>query len=214
MNRSSSRARERAGSTITIVLASESRLLRQLLGDALSAREGLSVVATAPDHRRALALTEDLQADVAIVSMAMPEADLLVRELVARSARVVSLGPCDDESVAVVEDGVLADVIAAVHGAMHGAFTSAPPSSLLDQLTPTERLVLHLVNEGRSDKEIAAELGVAVPTVKHHVHAILTKLQVSRRGEAAAILRRTHERSRPPRLSPVWTVRPTAARQP
>jgi DNA-binding CsgD family transcriptional regulator len=147
--------------------------------------------------------------------MTMPESDLLVRALVGRSARVVSLGPCDEDSVAVVEDGVLPDVIAAIHGAMHGAFTTAPPPSLLDQLTPTERLVLQLVNEGRSDKEIAAELGVAVPTVKHHVHAILTKLRVSRRGEAAAIFRRTHERiPRPPRTTPSWTVRPGQARQP
>jgi chemotaxis response regulator CheB len=75
------------------------------LSDALNGRSGLSVVATAPDHRRALALTEDLHADVAIISMAMPEADLLVQMLAGKPARVVALGPCEEDSVAVVEDG-------------------------------------------------------------------------------------------------------------
>jgi DNA-binding CsgD family transcriptional regulator len=136
-----------------------------------------------------------------------------VQALVAKSARVVSLGGCDEDSVAVVEDGILPDVIAAIHGAMHGAFTAAQPPSLLDQLTPAERRVLHSVNEGRSDKEISQELGVAIHTIKHHVHSILTKLRVSRRGEAAAIFRRTHEGTgRPPRRTPSWTIRPSHLR--
>jgi DNA-binding NarL/FixJ family response regulator len=193
---------------ITVVLASESRLLRQLLGDALSGRGNLSVVATAPDHRRALALTEDLRADVAVVSMAMPEADLLVRALVAKSARVVSLGPCDQEAVAVVDDGVLPDVVAAIHGVMHGAVTAAPLPSQLDYLTPAERRVLQLVNEGRADKEVAVELGVAVATVKHHVHAILGKLGVSSRGRAAAIYRTNTSVRTPARSAPGWPLRP------
>ena len=147
--------------------------------------------------------------------MEMPEADLLVRALAHKSARVVALGPCEEDSVAVVEDGTLNDVVAAVHGAMHGAFmTAAVPAAELDHLTPTERRVLQSVNEGRSNKEIASELGVAVATVKHHVHSLLTKLGVRRRGEAAAIYRRTGElpghRARPARG---WTNRATSLPQ-
>src|SRR5882724_11812824 len=124
---------------ITVVVAADGQLLRQLLCEALNGRGGLSVVATAPDHHRALALTEDLRADVAIVSMEMPEADLLVRALAGKQARVVALGPCNEESVAVVEDGTLNDVIAAVHGAMHDAFRgTASLTDELDQLTPAE----------------------------------------------------------------------------
>ena len=105
-----------------------------------------------------------------------------------------NLGPCDQDGVAVVEDGTLHDVVAAVHGAMHGAFTGPSRHDDLDQLTPTERRVLQSVNEGLSNKEIAQALGVAVPTVKHHVHSLLTKLGVRRRGEAAALYRRNRER--------------------
>jgi DNA-binding NarL/FixJ family response regulator len=192
---------------ITIVLVCESRLMRQLLGDALEEREGLSLLATAPDRGRALALSHDLQADVAVVSMTMPEADLLVQSLVDRSAKVVSLGRCDLEGVAMVDDGILSDVVAAIHGVMHGAVTSGCQPSQLDNLTPAECRVLQLVNEGRSDKEVAAELGVAIPTVKHHVHSILTKLGVRRRGQAAAIYRGTSTPQRTPaRSAPQWTV--------
>jgi two-component system, NarL family, nitrate/nitrite response regulator NarL len=199
---------------ITVVVATETQLLRQLLCEALDGRSDLSVVATAPDHHRALALTEDLQADVTIVNMAMPEAELLVRSLVANPSRVVALGACDQEGVAVVEDGSLHDVVAAVHGAMHGAFTGSTASGELDHLTPTERRVLQSVNEGLSNKEIAQALGVAVPTVKHHVHSLLTKLGVRRRGEAAALYRRVGERpGKPSRSIPTWYPRSSQLQQ-
>jgi DNA-binding NarL/FixJ family response regulator len=192
---------------ITAVVATETRLLRHLLSEALGERFGIVVAATAPSAPRALALSEGLHPDVVIVSMRMPDAVGLVRALLERRTRVVTLGACDEEPVAVVDDGTLHDLVAAIHGAMQGAFSNAPVSGPdLDQLTPTERRVLHAVNEGWSNKEIARELGVAVPTVKHHVHSFLTKLGVRRRGEAAALFRRTssppafHSRAATPRI--------------
>ncbi|HEV7991357.1 MAG TPA: response regulator transcription factor [Gemmatimonadaceae bacterium] len=59
------------------------------------------------------------------------------------------------------------------------------------QLTSRERQILKFVDEGLSNKEIAHRLQIGVSTVKNHVHRILEKLHVSRRGEAAARLRRT-----------------------
>lgn len=60
---------------------------------------------------------------------------------------------------------------------------------LAGQLTNRERDVIRLIDRGRSNKEIARELGIEVATVKNHVHNILEKLQVHRRGEAAARVR-------------------------
>ena len=57
-------------------------------------------------------------------------------------------------------------------------------------LTRREQQILDLVSRGLSNKAIAAELCIEVCTVKNHVHHILEKLGVGRRGEAAAWGRR------------------------
>jgi DNA-binding NarL/FixJ family response regulator len=67
----------------------------------------------------------------------------------------------------------------------------APPdvSSGAGRLTAREREILALIDDGMSNKEIARRLSIEVRTVKNHVHNLLEKLQVHRRGEAAALLR-------------------------
>jgi two-component system, NarL family, nitrate/nitrite response regulator NarL len=54
------------------------------------------------------------------------------------------------------------------------------------RLTPRELEVLTLVAQGWSNKDISKELFIEVRTVKNHVHNILRKMKVHRRGEAAA----------------------------
>jgi two-component system, NarL family, nitrate/nitrite response regulator NarL len=57
-------------------------------------------------------------------------------------------------------------------------------------LTGRESEILVLLEQGLANKEIAARLCIEVTTVKNHVHNILSKLGVRRRGEAAAHFRR------------------------
>ena len=57
-------------------------------------------------------------------------------------------------------------------------------------LTPREYEVLRLVAEGRSNRDIAAELFISVKTASVHVSNILGKLEVGSRGEAAATAHR------------------------
>lgn len=56
-------------------------------------------------------------------------------------------------------------------------------------LTPRELEIAELIERGLSNKQIAARLHVELPTVKNHVHRILGKIGVHRRGEAAAWVR-------------------------
>jgi two-component system nitrate/nitrite response regulator NarL len=56
-------------------------------------------------------------------------------------------------------------------------------------LTSRELEVVELIEQGLSNKEIAARLSIAVTTVKNHVHSILEKLKVQRRGEVAWVVR-------------------------
>jgi two-component system nitrate/nitrite response regulator NarL len=64
-----------------------------------------------------------------------------------------------------------------------------PAVDALPPLTSREREVAELVIEGLSNKEISRALRISSATVKNHIHKILEKLQVRRRGEAAARLR-------------------------
>jgi two-component system nitrate/nitrite response regulator NarL len=56
-----------------------------------------------------------------------------------------------------------------------------------DELTPREREILCHLAEGQSNKVIARHLGISDGTVKLHVKAILRKLEVRSRVEAAVM---------------------------
>lgn len=57
----------------------------------------------------------------------------------------------------------------------------------LGELTPREAEILSLLAEGQSNKVIARNLGISDGTVKLHVKAILRKLNIHSRVEAAVI---------------------------
>ena len=69
---------------------------------------------------------------------------------------------------------------------LHRLATGLVPSAGAVQLTPRETEIVRLIDEGLSNRAIAARLKIGLPTVKNHVHNLLEKLQVHRRGEAVA----------------------------
>jgi len=58
----------------------------------------------------------------------------------------------------------------------------------LSVLTAQEQKVLMLVAEGKTNKEIAAEIFLSDKTVKNYVSSILSKLNLERRAQAAAFV--------------------------
>lgn len=60
----------------------------------------------------------------------------------------------------------------------------------LSGLTARERDILGLIGDGLTNQEIATELHLSLQTVKNYVSALLTKLSMSRRTEAAAFIAR------------------------
>jgi two-component system, NarL family, nitrate/nitrite response regulator NarL len=140
----------------------------------------------------------------------------------APDTKVVALGvsEVDDEVMPLIEAGVsgyvtrdssLDDVTLAVKGVADGGPLCSPrmvgsflrriaalsaglhPERMDAQLTSREVEIVQLIDRGLSNKQIARELCIELPTVKNHVHHILEKLGVRRRGEAAAKFRNGRE---------------------
>jgi DNA-binding NarL/FixJ family response regulator len=107
----------------------------------------------------------------------------------------------------VPRDGSIADVVATVESVGRGETIVSPQlaaslfqrlaehrrrretgsvASGAPELTQREREILTLLEQGMTNKEIARSLGIELATVKNHVHHVLEKLKVSRRGQAAA----------------------------
>ena len=134
------------------------------------------------------------------------------------SVKVVAIGlieaegevlSCAEVGVAgyVPREGSLEDLVAAVESVGRGELLCSPqvagsllrrlaalalergPASEGPRLTLREREIVGLIDQGLSNKDIARQLGIEVATVKNHVHSILEKLSVRRRGEAAAKIR-------------------------
>jgi two-component system response regulator DevR len=98
------------------------------------------------------------------------------------------------------------DIIAKVRAIAGGedlldsAVTQAPMKRLrtgkhlmedkLARLSPQEERILELVAEGKTNREIARQMGLAEKTVKSYVSNMLIKLDLHRRAEAAAYLGR------------------------
>ncbi len=56
----------------------------------------------------------------------------------------------------------------------------------IEMLSPQERRIIALVADGKTNKEIAAEMGLSDKTVKNYFSNVLDKLQLTRRSQAAA----------------------------
>jgi DNA-binding NarL/FixJ family response regulator len=166
-------ARERA----SVFVASDIALYRDSLASLLALSGLLDVVGVGPLR------------DVAGVGRP-PLVDLIVIDAsgpaLAAAVTALEAGPC---VIAVVaeHDDVVCCAAAGVAGL---ALRSAPGRELLATVLSARELdVLALLERGLSNKEIAAHLSIGTPTVKNHVHRILRKLALRRRGEAAAIAR-------------------------
>ncbi|MBA4138048.1 MAG: DNA-binding response regulator [Opitutus sp.] len=68
----------------------------------------------------------------------------------------------------------------------------------LGQLSAQERRVLALVADGKTNKEIAEQMGLSDKTVKNYLSNIFEKLQISRRSQAAVLYAESRSESRAP----------------
>ena len=197
---------------IRVLLVDDHPVVRQGLRALLSTDEGIEVVGEADDGDAAVAAAERLSPDVVLMDVVMPgmdgvEALRLIGERRPQT-RVVMLTSYADERQAMeavdagasgflLKDASPRDVAAAIRAAHRGeavlhpavaakllAERRRPPAAHAD-LTARELEVLRLIARGLQNKQIAAQLHLSEKTVKTHVSAILRKLDVSDRTQAA-----------------------------
>jgi len=65
--------------------------------------------------------------------------------------------------------------------------SEAPAGDLQEPLSSQEQKIIALVAEGKTNKEIAAAMGLSPKTVKNYLSNIFQKLQITRRAQAAAL---------------------------
>lgn len=93
------------------------------------------------------------------------------------------------DSIRRVHEGatVLSPELAARMIALVRKNTQPDERAKLDDLSQQERRVLALVAAGRTNKEVAAELGLSENTVKNYLGSVYEKLGVKRRSQAASV---------------------------
>jgi DNA-binding NarL/FixJ family response regulator len=171
-----------------------------------SCRDELEVVLLdqgIPEGASAIRALHEVTSDIRVVAVAVREVHEDVLPWV--EAGVVGLVPHDvslDEllsTLALVTEGcgLCSPRITAVLLAHVASMASRRRSTTIvaPGLTERERQIALLINQGLSNKEIGVRLGITVPTVKNHVHSILEKLHVRRRGEAAVAVRGEEQRA-------------------
>lgn len=198
-------------SPIRVLLVDDHTVVRQGLRMVLSLEPDLEVVGEAADGREAVEQAAALGPQVVLMDLLMPVMTGVeaTREIKARhpDIEVVAL-------TSVLEDRLVIDAVEAgaagyllketgpetlfeaIRAASRGEVRLDPKAQkrlisevrtpeMRESLTARETDTLRLLAKGLSNRDIAAELGIAEVTVKTHVSSILSKLNLQSRTQAA-----------------------------
>ena len=196
-------------SPIRVLLVDDHVSFRKGVADLLAAERGFELVGEAGDGLEALKLARELVPDVVLMDLSMPRMDGLEA-----TRHIKAELPCVRVVVLTVSEGepsVLGSMKSGAHGYL---LKSVAPRVLLDTvrrvargeaplsramaarlleepprgpgLTLREREVLGLTAQGKSDKKIAAALGIPGSVVKNALKNILEKLHREQGVQSAA----------------------------
>jgi len=188
----------------TVLIARFDDLFARGLRALIESDRTLVVLAADVEHRRIDIVMQTNRPDVAILDLEALSKFAEIRDLVSSHplTRLVLLGesPSTAECAQLLAFGASAclgrgtqsrDVLSAIHLASRGLQMTARsdvaqtggPLARGYRLTPREAEVLPLLQQGRSNAQIALELHVGIETVRTHARNIYRKLGVSSRRE-------------------------------
>lgn len=201
-----------AASKATVLVADDHALVRTGVAKIINQEPDLYVVAEAGNGLEAVEAYERHRPHVTLLDLRMPvmEGVDAVRQIRERdpNARVIVLTTydTDDEITQALKAGAKAyvlkdisasDLISCIREVLAGKTYLAPAAAakLAEgvtrvQLTPREMAALRSMADGKSNKEIARELGISDRTVKTHLGHLFEKLGVTSRTEAIKVATR------------------------
>jgi NarL family two-component system response regulator LiaR len=194
--------------TVRVVIVDDHAVITDGLSNLLTLHPGIEVVGTANAGGSAVAVCGDLRPDVVLMDMSMPgmngaEATQRILSEIP-TARVIILTSFVDrrmvnDAMAAGASGYLlksiggTDLAQAIRSAAQGRatlsvealahLTTNGPSE--STLTERELDVLRGLSDGKTNKQIAADLSLSPGTIRVHVSKILAKLGVENRTAAA-----------------------------
>ncbi|KKW66281.1 response regulator transcription factor [Mycolicibacterium elephantis] len=211
---------------VKVFLVDDHEVVRRGLIDLLNSDPELEVIGEAGTVAQAMARIPALQPDVAVLDVRLPDGNgiELCRDLLSRLPNLRCLMLTSFTSDEAMLDAILAgasgyvvkdikgmelaqavkDVgagrslldnraAAALMAKLRGSAQQADP---LSELTEQERVLLNLLGEGLTNKQIAARMFLAEKTVKNYVSRLLAKLGMQRRTQAAVFVSKLNRPSR------------------
>jgi two-component system, NarL family, response regulator LiaR len=198
---------------IRVLIIDDHGMVRKGLITYLKNKTDLEVVGEGRDGKEAITLCEQLQPDVVLMDLIMPELggiaatrtihknwpDIQVIALTSFQERNLVQDVLQAGAISYLLKNIAGDDLAdAIRAAYLGRPTLAPEAvqSLIHHddsiqigkdLTRREREVLALLVKGLNNPEIADRMCVSRATVKVHVSNVLSKLGVSNRAEAISV---------------------------
>jgi DNA-binding NarL/FixJ family response regulator len=198
--------------SIRVLLVDDHPIVRAGLRALLEAEVDLDIVGEADTGQPAIRLARKLRPDIVVTDLLLPDVDGVavtqsVRAELPDTQVIILTSVCEEDASViravragaigyVVKNADLDMLVQTIRAAADGQVHLSPRAAARlmqemrapkDQapLTDRERKVLREVAMGRTNKEIARALDIAETTVKSHVRAILDKLGVQSRTQAA-----------------------------
>jgi DNA-binding NarL/FixJ family response regulator len=198
--------------TIRVLVIDDHPVVRAGLRAFLEAEVDLDVVGEADTGQPAIHLARKLRPDIVVTDLLLPDVDgvTVTRHIRAElpETQVIILTSVSEEDASVVgavragaigyvvKNADLDVLVQAIRAAAEGQVHLSPRAAARlitemrspvkhSSLTGREREVLREITLGRSNREIARSLHLAENTVKWHVRAILNKLDLQSRTQAA-----------------------------
>jgi two-component system response regulator DevR len=211
---------------VKVFLVDDHEVVRRGLVDLLSADPELEVIGEADSVAQALARIPALAPDVAVLDVRLPDGNgiELCRELLSRVPDLRCLMLTSYTSDEAMLDAILAGAsgyvvkdikgmelaqaikdVGAGRSLLDNRAAAALMAKLRDDaeradplsaLTQQERVLLELLGEGLTNKQIAARMFLAEKTVKNYVSRLLAKLGMERRTQAAVFVSKLGPRPR------------------